>query len=85
MYDSSSLEGRRVPVRLSQVCKTLRVQVAEEIIKRGGLRGLDAAVMAMAGYRPEEDPVLWVPVEKADRVLREQRRPPGQTPWEAIL
>jgi hypothetical protein len=73
-------EGRRVLVRLSDVPLPLRITVAEEVVRRGKLRGLEALTMMMAAQAPSRATMLYVPAPKAERVLREGRRPLGATP-----
>jgi hypothetical protein len=68
----------RVVVRLSEVDQHLREKVAEEIIRRGRLSGLDAVAFAFAASHPAHDPEIEVDGEKAFRVLVERKQPRGQ-------
>lgn len=70
----------RVLVRLSAVPRDLRVEVADAIIRRGRLRGFDAAELLIFADRPVQNPSLLVPVDKADRVLRDGKLPRGSMP-----
>ena len=75
----SQQEGRQVIVRLSDVPPRLRQTVADELVRREKLRGLEAAEMFLAAYEAPSAQ-LRVPAWKAELVLREGKRPPGQTP-----
>jgi hypothetical protein len=79
---SSPVEGREVLVivRLSDVPKQLREKVADTIIRRGRLAGMDALEFGIAKMARRQDPVLRVPAWKAELVLREAKQPPGDMP-----
>lgn len=76
----ASTEAGLVTVRLSEIDRDLRMEVADTIIRRGGLRGIDATDYALAAYAPEQDPEIEVPAEKAYRVLVDRRPALGSTP-----
>ncbi len=83
MREPSASNGEangKVLVRLSDVHRDLRMRVADEIIRRGKLRGFDAAAMSLAAFAPLENPRIVVSAEKAERVLRERKVPLGKTP-----
>lgn len=71
--------GRRVQVRLSDVPLDLREQVATELARRWRLTGTDYALFLLCAFRPQEDPSIMVPAEKAERALT-GRRPLGTMP-----
>lgn len=69
-----------VIVRLSDVPLDLRMKVADQIVKRGALRGLEAAELMLAAHRPVENPILRVTPDKATRVIKDGRLPLGDMP-----
>lgn len=77
---SATAGAGKALVRLSSVPIDLRVEVADKIISRGGLRGMDALAYMLAARHPLQDPLIAVPVEKANRVLRERKQPLGSLP-----
>lgn len=73
-------DRRLVLVRLSDVPRELRDRVAADVVRYGGLDGVDALMYAMATTALRHDPQIRVPAWKADLVLRRRRLPPGPTP-----
>lgn len=72
--------GGTVIVRLSSVSRDLRVQVAEQIIERGRLRGIDAFDLMAVAYSAKPDATITVSAEKARRVLDDGKLPAGPMP-----
>jgi hypothetical protein len=70
----------KVPVRLSQVEQSLRLQAADIITKKCGLTTFAALELSMAAAEPLQDPVLYVSPEKARIVLEEGKFPTGPFP-----
>jgi hypothetical protein len=62
-------EGRMVEVRLSQVPQELRRQVADIVIEKTGLAGVQALEVQLRAFTPRQDPSIFVPAEKAELVL----------------
>lgn len=77
---SNGAGGKVVVVRLADVDRGLRMKVADEIIRRGKLRGMDAAAIALAAFAPLENPAIVVDAEKARRVLVDRKIALGSMP-----
>lgn len=75
--DPAAPNGRRVLVRLSDVPRDLRVAVADTIIEKGKLRGIEAADLMLVAYSGKPDAKIFVSPEKADRVIRQGKQPQG--------
>jgi len=73
------LQGK-VPVHLSEVPMSLRMQAADTITKKLGLTTFAALEISMAAAAPVQDPVLYVSPEKARIVLEEGKFPIGSFP-----
>lgn len=70
-----------IVVRLADVPIDLREQVAEKLIARAGLSGVDELEMRLAAIRPVENPELTVAVDKAEMVVLRGRQPTGAGVW----
>jgi hypothetical protein len=68
-------------VRLTDIPRELRLSVAHELATRWRLRGIDYALFLLSAESPVENPLLWVPAEKAALALA-GKRPGGSLPDE---